>query len=607
MSPVSGSINPKLLQLAVFILCLSLTGVSYFGNAGHQFLHWDDITYVTSNSWVTDPSWPGFKQLFTGFHLLNWHPLTWLSYIPEYFFFGEQASAYKTTNIVLHAINALLVYNLTLLLLSSIAQASTQCLGQYRSAGVIAGALFSVHTQHVESVIWISERKDLLCATFFILSINSYLKQHLYNLKNKSVFVFLYFCLAIMSKSMAVTLPAVLLLLDYFPLGRFKQCTPKKAISIILGEKFHFYLVSMVIVLITLLSQSMDLIEQPSFHQRIIISISAFWHYVLSFFYPVGLSPFYPVESLYTRPVLPTVALMAITVVIVAMASMIWKKISLLFIGYFVVTLVPVIGILKVGEQAYADRYVYLPMVGFYCLFGYVASSFFKLSYRVRTSAISCVIVILLALIYNTHSYKDVWRSDLSLWNYVREKYPDSSTTIYNNLGNSFSEIGEYTQAITSYERGIEIDQKNLKLYSNLAWVHEQTGQTEQVLQVYDRCVENNTEVADAYVMAGDANLKYGRYYNADIYYKYALTLNSNDIYALLGLGKLYLTVGNAQQAIVLLKRIPENSVLAFDVQLLLVQAYLKDDKSQAVHILNQLEQRFGPHRAIDAVRELAN
>lgn len=592
---------------AVFFLLLALCWLSYGGNAGHQLLHWDDITYVSANPWVTNPSWTGLKELFTEVRLLNWHPLTWLSYIPEYQLCGTRAACYKATNITLHAVNAFLVYWLCGLLLSlTLANAATVP-QKIKRASLIAAALFAVHTQHVESVIWVAERKDLLCAVFFLLAMICYLRQHTTATPRRTYLPFLFFALAALSKSMAVTLPAALIILDFHPLDRFKGKSARTVFQIAIVEKLHYHLTALVLVLVTLLSQGVDAIEQPSLLQRALIATSALRHYVTSFVWPWDLTPFYPVEIVRDGSGPGALVLLAGTLLAILASAVVGGRRAVAFLAYLLVTLAPVIGVVKVGEQAFADRYTYLPMVGFYVIAGFAITAIPLPGARRRAASWGLAVALLLLLGLNTHKYKDVWRSDLALWQYVEARYPDRSATVHINLGSSHFEQGLYQQAIAEYRRGLEVNPRRSDLHYNLGRTYEKLGDDEKALRAYAGAVENNPEDVWAYVEVAEAHERHGKYDAAIRYYTAALQRDSSNEYALFGLGKVLLVLGDVPGSIAILELLPPASPLRLDAQLLLAQAYLRRDKQRASQILEQIERRYGKSKEVDSIRAMLN
>ena len=301
--------------IAAGLVLLGLSWISYSGNDSHELLTWDDDLYITNNNWVTNPSFENVVSIFTESKVSNWHPLTWLSYIPEYALCGTTASCYKSTNIILHGINAFLVFLLSGIVLTLLLTDRSVDLFRFAreedkeifAASLMSAVLFCVHPQHAESVIWVAERKDLLCGIFYLLGLIVYIFQQSSRAKSTSsralAFApFVLFVLASMSKSMAITFPAVLILLDLTILkrwqGKGEGAVSQFLIRLAIRDKIHYHIVAVLIAVITLLSQSVASIDQPAMLERLLISISAINHYIFTFFAPVNLSPFYPVEIL---------------------------------------------------------------------------------------------------------------------------------------------------------------------------------------------------------------------------------------------------------------------------------------------------------------------
>lgn len=577
----------SLTHLAVFVAVFFFAWIAYFGNGVHQILHWDDITYVTANPWVTEPSWLHMQQIFTEFWLYNWHPLTWLSYIPEYQLCGDQASCYKTTNIFLHAINAFLVYCLARQIFSIIHPQKPQNI--LTVASIIAAILFAIHPQHVESTIWIAERKDLLCALFYLGSIISYIQIHYFKSTGPKHLPFLLFFLAILSKPMAITLPVVLVLFDLFLLNRLNIANRGQWLSIALFEKLKFYILSLATVGITLISQGIVTDEQPLLVDRINIIVSALRHYIETFFYPFNLSPFYPVEILEPGFNVVNFVFSSVLLILFLIALIKRHKTSLLFLGTYIIILIPVIGFIQLGHQAYADRYSYLSMIGFYLLIGYFAATILN-SKPGRFPAIATFTGIVFLLVANTHQYKNVWQSDLVLWQYIDKKYPNRSSVITNNLGNSYYQAGDYTNAEQYFKQTIEIDNSHASAYMNLATLYQRTGKIEDSLEIYVQGIDQNPEHLWLYIKAGDAFLAQSRIQEAFDYYRRSVQIRPGYPYGILRLSKVYLLTGDYRRSIRLLETINNNKEIYFEVNLLLAKAYSFNDPKKGLQLLSDLE-----------------
>ena len=597
----------------VLVVCILLSCLSYFGNANHQLLHWDDITYISRNPWITEPSFANLIALLTQSHLNNWHPLTWLSYIPEYYLCGENAVCYKNTNIVLHGVNAFLVYILGLTIFGRIFLNSEVQIKQVFLASFLAALTFAVHTQHVESVIWAVERKDLLCALFFFLSMIYYLRQRVVANYSFSLPVFIFFLLALLSKPMAVTLPGVLLILDFYPLKRFDNANLSRGFDILVREKWIYYVCSIAVALITVLSQQVEFIEQPSFLVRIEITVIAIWHYLFSLFYLVDFSPFYPATEIFrlSQQYWWLYIFGAVALVLLVFSK---GKPAMALACYFLVTLLPVIGVIKVGSHAYADRYTYIPMIGFYLLLSWWLSVAYFKTIVLRKVLVVSLVVLATAMAYHTYHYKNVWQSDLTLWTYVAQVFPESSDTVYNNLGNSYFMRGEYQQALEKYQKARDLNDERLLTYSNIAFAYLRLGNKEQGMMTYEQAVKKFPDNTMAYLIAGDANLIEKNMTRAHQHYSNALMAYTDSEVArnffpegLLALGRIFFNMKDVESAEVAAQLLLENGLLEIEAILMLAKGYSTINSTNSLKLLSKLEQLYGPDQRIEAIRESIN
>jgi len=601
---------------------LGLSLVSYSGNASHELLTWDDDLYITNNNWVTNPSFENIVSIFTESKVSNWHPLTWLSYIPEYALCGTTASCYKITNIILHGINAFLVFLLSGIVLSlSLPDRSVDLFKFGRqedkeiyTASLMSAVLFCVHPQHAESVIWVAERKDLLCGIFYLLGLLAYIYQQssqALSSRALSFAPFVLFVLAAMSKSMAITFPAVLILLDLTLLKRWRakgeESLSQFIIRLTIRDKFHYHIVAVLIAVITLLSQSVASIDQPTMLEKLLISISAIDHYIFVFFAPVNLSPFYPVENLSNSIVdyWPFPLLLGLFLSLIMYGK--HRPSVFLFVCYFLVVLSPVIGVIKVGEQIYADRYTYLPMIGFYILVGYGISRLAFADRRFTLLVVACFCLLAGTLSFSTHQYKNTWQDDLTFWGAIEKSYPDTSAVIYTGLGRAYLSSAEYSEAEVNFQRSIELDPNRPKSYIDLSAVYQQTGDSESLFRTFALGIENNPEDAGLISVAGMGFLSLGLSDQALEYFIRALELETNFPPALMGAGSIMLSRAEYENAIFMLELVPKNSSVEFPAGLLLAQAYSRIDKNQSLIILEGLRAKFGRDAEIDANIDFLN
>lgn len=596
------------------LLMLALSWASYSGNAAHTLLQWDDAPYITNNTWVTNPSLESLGAMFTESKVANWHPLTWLSYIPEYYFCGTDAYCYKNTNIFLHGLNSFLVFLLSGLVFCSLKLGRGGEAFELRRLSnpdffipsLLSGVLFCVHPQHAESVIWVAERKDLLSTLFYLLALFIYIFERISGSPRLALLPFLLFILAVMSKSMAITLPAILVLLDFTLLGRWpekgSEAVVKNIVRIALVEKIHYYIVAIAVAITTILSQSVTTLEQPTLYERLMISAAAIEHYLFIFIAPIGLSPFYPVEIIASS----IVEYWSVIVVLFALLGLLIyggnRRLSVLFIAYFLITLSPVIGIIKVGDQAYADRYTYLTMIGFYMLFAFGVSRVIAVDRRFRIPFFLGLSVLVGILSLSTRQYKNTWQSDLLLWETIEASYPSTSITISNKLGLAHLAEADYSAAKEAFETSIDLDANRPRAYVNLAAVYQRVGDTENFLNTYVSGVANNPDNADLITSAGFGFLAASQEDQALEYFIQALELELNFPPAVMGVGNILLRRGEAENAISMLELVPPDSDVEFPAKLLLAQAYAAIDKSQSRVVLEELRAKYDRDEEIDSM-----
>ena len=456
-----------------------------------------------------------------------------------------------------------------------------------------------------------AERKDLLSALFYLLALVFYIYQKISGASKLKHLPFVLFILAVMSKSMAITLPAVLLLLDFTLLGRWgekSEALANKALyRIAIAEKIHYYIVAILVAAITLASQAVTTLEQPTLIERLMICAAATQHYLFSFVAPINLSPFYPVEIVSSS----ILDYWSLAIVLAFLLGLIfygkYRKISVLFVGYFFVTLSPVIGIIKVGDQAFADRYTYLSMIGFCILVAYGVGRIIDADRRVRIPVFLGFSVLVGSLSFSTHQYKNTWENDLTLWSTIERQYPNTSVTISNSLGLAHLSSGEYPAAKKYFETSIDLDAQKPRAYVNLAATYRQMEDTENFLNTFSLGVENNPDNAELISSAGFGFLSFGQDDQALEYFIKALELELNFPPALMGVGNLLLKRGEPENAIAMLELVPANSDVEFLARLLLAQAYGHSDKSRSLIILEELRTKYGRDEEIAYIIDYVN
>ena len=396
----------------------------YWPVHAHDFVSYDDEVYLTTNPHVAKGlDWSEIRWVFTHAHAANYHPLTWLSHMLDVELFGFDAGAHHLVSVGLHALNTLLVFALARALLGA------------TWAAALAAALFGLHPLRVESVAWASERKDVLCASFFLGALLAYLRYGARPSLGRYALVLFLAALALLAKPMAVTLPCVMLLLDAWPLARLERARPWHAAvpggaRRLLLEKLPLVALAAGGAVSTWFAQELGGAvpgaEALGFELRVWNACAAYGAYLRETFWPAGLAAFYPLASvLEARPrtaMLPSASLSL--AVLVATSVWVWRvraRRPWLLAGWcwFLGTLVPVIGLKQVGAQAHADRYTYLPLVGVAWMVAGLALELVRrrASSRVPVTALACAALLALALA--ARAQVGVWRDTSTLFEHA--------------------------------------------------------------------------------------------------------------------------------------------------------------------------------------------
>jgi len=425
----------------------------YMTALNNGFVNWDDGEYIYRNQHIRSLGPGFFRWAFTEYYASNWHPLTWLSHAIDYRVWGLSPSGHHFTSVLIHGLNACLVAVLT-----------NQLVRRWReqkglpelswdencAAACFSALLFGLHPVHVESVAWVSERKDVLCAFFYFGSVILYLHGQKKEGRERRVMLhvsLIVFILALMAKPMAVTVPVALVLLDAAYPGKVRSRW---------AEKVPFFLASMLSVLVTLRAQAsgeaVKTIAEYALDVRIINAVRSYASYLLCLIMPSGLSPFYPFPASTSLVDAPFLGSLAFCIALTAGCIAAWvrgRQQYLLLWLFFIISLVPVIGIVQIGQQARADRYLYIPAVAFSVLFGAAAASMLRsVQGRRKMLLVAALSALLIMLSVITLRQIPVWRSSVSLWSRVIELYPGLSRAPYVGRGMAYLEMGRDTEAL---------------------------------------------------------------------------------------------------------------------------------------------------------------
>jgi len=517
------------LAYGVALLTLLVYGMAIFNG----FVNLDDDVYVYGNRHIQSLKPAFFRWAFSDLSAGFWHPLTWISYAVDYALWGLNPMGYHLTAIMLHALNTWLVVRLIVKLLKHPSATETaswlkpfpEGWGVFIAAGV-TGLLFGLHPLHVESVAWVSERKDLLCALFFLLSITTYAdfvrhsaesvsQQHVQPFwrKRKYLLSLGMFVCALASKTMAVSLPLVLLILDFYPFGRIKS---SKDWNGMLLEKLPFVLASLIISVVSISAQhsigALPLMASTTLDSRLLVAFHAIAAYLEKMLIPLDLMPVYPYpqEVRLLDPVyaIPLLFFFVISIAIARVTSR-WRALLPVWL-YYLVTLLPVLGIVQVGAYSMADRFTYLPSLGPFLLVGLlVAWAWSTVKNGAGKNSIAAVgIILCLSLSILTLKQITVWRSSIDLWNYVIENEPRRILSAYLNRGVAFGDRREFDRAIADFTTLLSYDTRSVDAYLNRGMAHVAMAEYDKALADYDAAIAVKPEFADAYTNRGSVFLR---------------------------------------------------------------------------------------------------
>jgi Flp pilus assembly protein TadD len=467
--------NSRFLMLSIFLV--AITWAIFAQTAHHQFINYDDPLYVLENAHVRSGlSWRGVGWAFTHVHSQNWHPLTTMSHMLDCQLFGLNPGAQHLVNVFWHSIAALLLFIL-------LRQATGS---MWRS--VFVAAVFALHPLRVESVAWISERKDVLSGAFFMLTLLAYVHWTRRQTVGRYITMSIFFACGLMSKPMLVTTPIVLLLLDYWPLNRSRRSEAgdqKNTIVALVIEKIPLLALSAGSVVMTLWAQNFALgsTDLLPLKWRITNAIYSYFEYIRQTFWPNGLIPFYihPENRLEIwRLLLAAFVLIAITAIAFARR----RRNPYLIVGWlwYLVMLIPVIGIVQVGLQGHADRYTYLPQIGLVFALVWLVWDLTK-SLRAQKIILRSTALIALATL-SILSWRQTahWRDTETLWRHTLAVTPNSDVA-HAGLGGILFVRGQVDEAIDHYEKALRLRDGNVGAQFGLARALAAENKTDAAIQ----------------------------------------------------------------------------------------------------------------------------
>jgi protein O-mannosyl-transferase len=482
----STALYTRDIRWVTFWICVglvTLTWAVFIQTIRYDFVNYDDPQYVYQNTRIASGiNLANVVWAFSHIHSENWHPLTTITHMLDCQLHGLNAGWHHFTNVLLHCIAVVLLFVAL--------ERMTGAL--WRSAFV--SAVFAVHPLHVESVAWIAERKDVLSAFFFTLTLIAYLHYTRAPSISRYLTVAVVVALGLMSKPMLVTLPFVLLLLDYWPLGRIeahRSNTGRQVLHLVL-EKISLIVLSAVSSMVTILAQrgAIGWTEQLPMSERISNALVAYVVYIRQMFWPTALAVFYPHPE-NRLPVWEVSLALIVLVGITAAAFVLRKKAPYFVTGWlwYLGMLVPVIGLLQVGWQGHADRYTYLPQIGLYIAVTWAVTDLTRL-WRFRRIALGAVAVLVVgALSCRAWLQTSYWRDSETLFTHALAVTSNNDVAL-NNLGIIFLDKGQLADAISKLQAAIDLRPENAPAHDNLAKALLKKGQVAEAMVHYRKFLE---------------------------------------------------------------------------------------------------------------------
>jgi len=556
--------NTRSISVPIYVGLAALSFAVFCQTFFHDFVNFDDDVYVYNAPLVqAGLTIDGIAAAFGRPHAGNWHPLTTISHMVDYQLYGLNAGGHHATNVLLHTLAVLLLFHVLQRMTGAV----------WKSA--VVAALFAVHPSHVESVAWVSERKDVLSALFFFLMLGTYAGYARLPSISRYVVVTALFVAGLMSKPMLVTAPVVLLLVDYWPLRRFEQIAAatrktktgwsgdqKRQLQWLFLEKVPWLILAAGDAIITFALQQRSAGSLPPlpFLWRAENAVLSYAIYIWKTVWPARLAVFYP----HPNDTLPTwqVALAAIFLLAVSCAVVVWRQNRpYLFTGWlwYLVMLVPVIGIVQVGEQGYADRYTYLPSIGLFLIAVWGIGDMAGIGYtRLRRRVITAsTIFVLAALACGAFAQASYWRNSETLWEHALAVTVDNDVA-HNNLGYLSVDRVQLDKAMWHFESASKIRSKKLDPHYNLgtAFVEmnigdalARKGQPDEAMAHFEKAIKLQPDYAGAYYNRGNVLYAKGRIDEAIADFQKALQFQPSHADAHTGLGNALLRKGHLKKA----------------------------------------------------------
>jgi tetratricopeptide (TPR) repeat protein len=483
--------------LLIYIVLSLAVIIAYEPIRLNDFVNYDDYHYITNNPHINKGvTLESVLWAFTTPHFFMWHPLTSLSHILDCQFFGLNPFWHHLTNLLFHIFNTLLLFWILKKMTGEI------------WPSIFVAAAFALHPLNIESVAWVAERKSVLSSFFWMLTIVAYIRYSEHTGIWRYLLVILFSSLGLMAKPMVVTLPFVLLLLDYWPLDRFRwghqnriedspQAKPTQVSSksysvwILVREKIPLLVLSAVLSVITFIAQQGGKVIKPiPLEVRFTNAVVSYGRYIWKMLWPNKLAVFYPHPRMIETGPLVGWAILLLCISVLALFW--WRRRPWLLVGWlwYIGTLIPVIGLVQAGGQAMADRYTYIPLIGLFIIFGWGARELAARWPLTKMAIGTCAVIALVALMLCTRLQIGHWRNSITLYEHAI-KATGGSDLVHDNLGMTIlRQKGDVEGAITHYKAALLLNPNYWHAHNNLAMAFFKLGKTDQAIKHWTKALQ---------------------------------------------------------------------------------------------------------------------
>jgi tetratricopeptide (TPR) repeat protein len=486
------------------LLLVTLTLFVFVQVRRHDFIGFDDPQYVTNNDHVNSGLTAGnLSWAFTSGYANNWHPLTWISHMADVTLFGMRPGPQHLTNVVIHLLNTLLLFVILWRLTGSPAPST------------FVAVLFAIHPLHVESVVWISERKDVLSTFFWMLTIGAYVAYVRNRHWSRYCAVIALFALGLMAKPMLVTLPFVLLLLDFWPLNRISLSEPYiSRIGHLFVEKLPLFALAALSSVVTVVVQrqggNIAPLDEIPLHYRAYNAAVSYLAYIGKMFWPTRLAAFYPLFPSFSIVwfTCAVAALLAITALAVKLA----RRRPYILVGWlwYIGTLIPVIGLVQVGAQSRADRYTYIPLIGLFIAIAWGAAEFGSRHAQLKKVLPAVAASVILACAITARVQAQHWKDNLTLWTHSVE-VGSRDYVAHTHLGATLWKDGKAQEAIAQYHEALRIKPDYVEAHYNLGIALAGQENFPEAISQYSEAIRLAPRYAEAHFGLASALAAQGR------------------------------------------------------------------------------------------------